>query len=63
MPACVHTVGILGPMFGFMLGSYLAKIYVDIGFVNLGKDQNLLMCFLSELEWNTDCVISLLYKL
>lgn len=23
-------------MFGFMLGSYLAKIYVDIGFVDLG---------------------------
>lgn len=23
-------------MFGFMLGSFLAKIYVDIGFVDLG---------------------------
>uniref|UniRef100_A0A665X6S0 Solute carrier organic anion transporter family member n=1 Tax=Echeneis naucrates TaxID=173247 RepID=A0A665X6S0_ECHNA len=33
--ACIHTVGILGPMFGFMLGSFLAKIYVDIGFVDL----------------------------
>ncbi|KAM9334622.1 uncharacterized protein ABDE67_021176 [Symphorus nematophorus] len=33
--ACIHTVGILGPMFGFMLGSYLAKIYVDIGSVDL----------------------------
>ncbi|XP_068163256.1 solute carrier organic anion transporter family member 1C1-like [Antennarius striatus] len=33
--ACIHTVGILGPMFGFMLGSYLAKIYVDIGAVDL----------------------------
>lgn len=33
--ACIQTVGILGPMFGFMLGSYLAKIYVDIGFVDL----------------------------
>lgn len=33
--ACIHTVGILGPMFGFMLGSYLAKIYVDVGFVDL----------------------------
>uniref|UniRef100_A0A8C6NLA4 Solute carrier organic anion transporter family member n=1 Tax=Nothobranchius furzeri TaxID=105023 RepID=A0A8C6NLA4_NOTFU len=33
--ACIHTVGILGPMVGFMMGSYLAKIYVDIGFVNL----------------------------
>ncbi|XP_055009425.1 solute carrier organic anion transporter family member 1C1-like [Boleophthalmus pectinirostris] len=33
--ACIQTVGILGPMFGFMLGSYLAKVYVDIGFVDL----------------------------
>ncbi|KAM6962382.1 solute carrier organic anion transporter family, member 1D1 isoform 2-T2 [Tautogolabrus adspersus] len=33
--ACIHTVGILGPMFGFMLGSYLAKIYVDVGSVDL----------------------------
>uniref|UniRef100_UPI0037E7D929 solute carrier organic anion transporter family member 1C1-like n=1 Tax=Semicossyphus pulcher TaxID=241346 RepID=UPI0037E7D929 len=33
--ACIHTVGILGPMFGFMLGSFLAKIYVDVGSVDL----------------------------
>ncbi|KAL3048433.1 hypothetical protein OYC64_007077 [Pagothenia borchgrevinki] len=33
--ACIHTVGILGPMFGFMLGSFLSKIYVDIGSVDL----------------------------
>uniref|UniRef100_A0A8C7XPJ3 Solute carrier organic anion transporter family member n=1 Tax=Oryzias sinensis TaxID=183150 RepID=A0A8C7XPJ3_9TELE len=34
--ACIHTVGILGPMVGFMMGSFLAKIYVDIGFTDLG---------------------------
>ncbi|XP_062852544.1 solute carrier organic anion transporter family member 1C1-like [Trichomycterus rosablanca] len=33
--ACIQTVGILGPMFGFMLGSFCAKIYVDIGAVDL----------------------------
>ncbi|KAG9345642.1 hypothetical protein JZ751_008786 [Albula glossodonta] len=33
--ACTQTVGILGPMFGFLLGSYCAKLYVDIGFVDL----------------------------
>lgn len=33
--ACVQTVGIMGPMFGYMLGSYCAKIYVDIGAVDL----------------------------
>ncbi|XP_029598540.1 solute carrier organic anion transporter family member 1C1 [Salmo trutta] len=33
--ACLQTVGILGPVFGFMLGSFCAKIYVDIGSVDL----------------------------
>uniref|UniRef100_A0A668A1Z2 Solute carrier organic anion transporter family member n=1 Tax=Myripristis murdjan TaxID=586833 RepID=A0A668A1Z2_9TELE len=30
-----YLVGILGPMFGFMLGSFCAKLYVDIGSVDL----------------------------
>ncbi|KAK9976133.1 hypothetical protein ABG768_021339 [Culter alburnus] len=33
--ALIQTVGIIGPMFGFMLGSFCAKLYVDIGAVNL----------------------------
>ncbi|KAL2102535.1 hypothetical protein ACEWY4_001703 [Coilia grayii] len=33
--ACIQTVGIMGPMFGYLLGSYCAKIYVDIGVVDL----------------------------
>ncbi|XP_037551728.1 solute carrier organic anion transporter family member 1C1 isoform X1 [Nematolebias whitei] len=33
--AVIHTVGMLGPMVGFMLGSFLSKLYVDIGFVDL----------------------------
>uniref|UniRef100_A0A673ZFM7 Solute carrier organic anion transporter family member n=1 Tax=Salmo trutta TaxID=8032 RepID=A0A673ZFM7_SALTR len=33
--ACLQTVGILGPVFGFMFGSFCAKIYVDIGSVDL----------------------------
>ncbi|XP_030636058.1 solute carrier organic anion transporter family, member 1D1 isoform X2 [Chanos chanos] len=33
--ACIQTIGILGPMFGYMLGSYCAKLYVDIGSVDL----------------------------
>ncbi|OCT87965.1 solute carrier organic anion transporter family member 1C1 [Xenopus laevis] len=32
--ACLHTVAMFGPMTGFMLGSYLARLYVDIGFVD-----------------------------
>ncbi|XP_057183923.1 solute carrier organic anion transporter family member 1C1-like [Triplophysa rosa] len=34
--ACIQTVGIIGPMFGFMLGSFCAKLYVDIGAVDSG---------------------------
>uniref|UniRef100_A0A8C5PE52 Solute carrier organic anion transporter family member n=1 Tax=Leptobrachium leishanense TaxID=445787 RepID=A0A8C5PE52_9ANUR len=33
--ACLHTVALFGPMTGFMLGSYLAALYVDIGFVDV----------------------------
>jgi hypothetical protein len=34
---CVQTVAIIGPIFGFLLGSLCARLYVDIGFVKLGK--------------------------
>uniref|UniRef100_A0A8C3AXU6 Solute carrier organic anion transporter family member n=1 Tax=Cyclopterus lumpus TaxID=8103 RepID=A0A8C3AXU6_CYCLU len=33
--ACLQTITLLGPMFGFLLGSYCAKLYVDIGYVNI----------------------------
>ncbi|KAB5542190.1 hypothetical protein PHYPO_G00088610 [Pangasianodon hypophthalmus] len=33
--ACIQTFGIMGPMVGFMLGSLCAKIYVDIGAVDI----------------------------
>ncbi|XP_068860086.1 solute carrier organic anion transporter family member 1C1-like isoform X2 [Aphelocoma coerulescens] len=32
---CVQTMAIIGPIFGFLLGSLCAKLYVDIGFVDL----------------------------
>ncbi|KAG7454560.1 hypothetical protein MATL_G00261030 [Megalops atlanticus] len=31
---CVQTISIIGPVFGYLLGSLCAKIYVDIGFVD-----------------------------
>ncbi len=34
--AIIQTVGIMGPVFGFTLGSFCAKLYVDIGAVDLG---------------------------
>ncbi|TNN43001.1 Solute carrier organic anion transporter family member 1C1 [Liparis tanakae] len=34
--ACLQTITLLGPMFGFLLGSYCAKLYVDIGYVDIG---------------------------
>ncbi|NWQ78250.1 SO1C1 protein, partial [Columbina picui] len=35
--ACLHTIAMLGPMLGFLLGSLCARLYVDIGFVDLGS--------------------------
>ena len=35
--ACLQTISLLGPMFGFLLGSYCARLYVDIGYVDMGK--------------------------
>ncbi|NWY42869.1 SO1C1 protein, partial [Sylvia atricapilla] len=35
--ACLHTIAMLGPMFGFLLGSLCARLYVDIGFVDPGS--------------------------
>ncbi|XP_037837267.1 solute carrier organic anion transporter family member 1C1 isoform X2 [Kryptolebias marmoratus] len=34
--ACLQTITLLGPTFGFLLGSYCAKLYVDVGQVDLG---------------------------
>uniref|UniRef100_A0A8C1FXQ8 Solute carrier organic anion transporter family member n=1 Tax=Cyprinus carpio carpio TaxID=630221 RepID=A0A8C1FXQ8_CYPCA len=33
--SCLQTIMLLGPMFGFLLGSLCAKLYVDIGFVSV----------------------------
>ncbi|XP_062414472.1 solute carrier organic anion transporter family member 1C1-like [Pungitius pungitius] len=33
--ACLQTITLLGPMFGFLLGSYTAKLYVDFGYVDI----------------------------
>ncbi|NWR51624.1 SO1C1 protein, partial [Regulus satrapa] len=35
--ACLHTIAMMGPMFGFLLGSLCAKLYVDVGFVDPGS--------------------------
>ncbi|KAI4899807.1 hypothetical protein NFI96_013760 [Prochilodus magdalenae] len=33
--SCLQTITLLGPMFGFLLGSMCAKLYVDFGFVDV----------------------------
>ncbi|XP_072530304.1 solute carrier organic anion transporter family member 1C1 [Salminus brasiliensis] len=33
--ACLQTITLLGPMFGYLMGSMCAKLYVDIGFVDV----------------------------
>ncbi|XP_074488683.1 solute carrier organic anion transporter family member 1C1-like isoform X1 [Sebastes fasciatus] len=32
---CVQTISIIGPVFGYLLGSLCAKIYVDVGYVDM----------------------------
>ncbi|XP_063073114.1 solute carrier organic anion transporter family member 1C1-like [Engraulis encrasicolus] len=32
---CLHTIAVIGPLFGYTLGSVCASLYVDIGFVDL----------------------------
>nr|XP_023672540.1 solute carrier organic anion transporter family member 1C1-like isoform X1 [Paramormyrops kingsleyae] len=32
---CLHTIALIGPMFGYSLSSLSARLYVDIGFVNV----------------------------
>ncbi|XP_067284633.1 solute carrier organic anion transporter family member 1C1-like [Pseudorasbora parva] len=31
---CLQSIGVIGPIFGYLLGSLCASLYVDIGFVN-----------------------------
>ncbi|XP_051911316.1 solute carrier organic anion transporter family member 1C1-like [Hippocampus zosterae] len=33
--ACIQTIALLGPVFGYLLGSYSANLYVDIGYVDM----------------------------
>lgn len=37
MPGCVQTVSVIGPVFGYLLGSLCAKIYVDFEHVDMGE--------------------------
>ncbi|XP_055365516.1 solute carrier organic anion transporter family member 1C1-like isoform X2 [Betta splendens] len=32
---CVQTISIIGPVFGYLLGSLCARIYVDVGYVDM----------------------------
>ncbi|XP_041114269.1 solute carrier organic anion transporter family member 1C1-like [Polyodon spathula] len=34
---CLHTIAVIGPLFGFTLSAFCARLYVDIGFVDLGS--------------------------
>uniref|UniRef100_A0A3Q2XEI8 Solute carrier organic anion transporter family, member 1E1 n=1 Tax=Hippocampus comes TaxID=109280 RepID=A0A3Q2XEI8_HIPCM len=37
--ACIQTIALLGPVFGYLLGSYCANLYVDVGYVDMGESQ------------------------
>ncbi|XP_053552291.1 solute carrier organic anion transporter family member 1C1-like [Bombina bombina] len=44
---CVQTAAVIGPVFGFLLGSLCAKLFVDIGTVDLGN----VMISSSDAQW------------
>lgn len=35
--ACLQTIILIGHIFGFLVGSFCARLYVDVGSVDLGK--------------------------
>ncbi|XP_026534015.1 solute carrier organic anion transporter family member 1A2 isoform X1 [Notechis scutatus] len=44
---CLQIATVLGPLFGLMIGSYCAQLYVDIGFINLEE----VMITLTDARW------------
>ncbi|KAM5172160.1 solute carrier organic anion transporter family member 1C1-like [Mantella aurantiaca] len=36
---CIQTAAVIGPIFGFLLGSFCASLFVDVGFVDLDRIQ------------------------
>ena len=34
---CIQTISVIGPVFGDLLGSLCAKIYVDFEYVDMGE--------------------------
>lgn len=33
----LHTIAMIGPILGFIMSSVFAKLYVDVGYVDLSK--------------------------
>lgn len=36
-PGCIQTMSVIGPVFGYLLGSLCAKVYVDFEYVDMGE--------------------------
>ena len=55
--ACLQTITLLGPMFGFLLGSYCAKLYVDIGDVSMGEHSSFVLVEVCVISYGVSSLI------
>lgn len=56
--ACLQTITLLGPMFGFLLGSYCAKLYVDIGDVSMGERNSFVLVKVCVISYGLSSLVS-----
>lgn len=64
IPGCVQTISVIGPVFGYLLGSLCAKIYVDFEHVDMGEEDKRRKVFWTKYQnrnwkWNLQVKVNL----